>query len=113
MKKILSIFVFGIFLLSTIGALAAPELSNSNINNISDSITISKPVIEDDSEFVTVTLNEGNSYTLNPGKPKLPVVNQVYILPFGSIVNSVDVSYTGENDISLSKIIKPNFRIGK
>ena len=107
MKKILSIFVFGIFLLSTIGALAAPELSNSNINNISDSITISKPVIEDDSEFVTVTLNEGNSYTLNPGKPKLPVVNQVYILPFGSIVNSVDVSYTGENDISLSKIIKP------
>ena len=107
MKKILSIFILGIFLLSTIGALAAPELSQFNVKNINEAMNISKPVIEDENEFVTVLLNEDNSYLLNPGKPRLPVLNKVYTLPFGSKILSVDVSYNGENEILLSKIVKP------
>ena len=107
MKKILSILIIQIFIISTIGAIATPEHINLDTVNINESITISKPIIIDESDFSTVLLDEGNSYLLNPGRPMIPTVNKVYELPFGSKINNIDVSYNGNNEILLKKSIKP------
>jgi hypothetical protein len=107
MKKNLSFLILGLLMYSTIGSVVAPGLSHSDIKSINESILISKPVIKDENEFVSINLRDGNSYLLNPGKPMLPVVNQVFVLPFGSKIYSADVIYSGENEISLSKKVKP------
>lgn len=107
MKKTLSIIVLGILIFSTIGAIASPEFSHSNIKQINESISISEPVVEDENEYVSIQLNEGNSYLLEPNRPMLPFVSRVFILPFGTKINNVEVSYSGESEISLSKNVKP------
>ena len=108
MKKIWPFLIIGILIFSTLGVIASPEYSTSDINKIKESIQISKPFIEDEKEFITVNLMEGNSYLLEPGKPMLPTVTQVFTLPFGSKINNVDVTYNGLNEILLQKNIKPS-----
>ncbi|UCF49138.1 MAG: hypothetical protein JSU91_05160 [Thermoplasmatales archaeon] len=107
MKKIFSILILQIFIISTIGAIATPENINFDTVHINESITISKPKIIDESDFSTILLDEGNSYLLDSGSPMIPTVNKVYELPFGSKINNIDVSYNGNHEILLTKFIKP------
>jgi len=37
----------------------------------------------------------------------LPIVTRVYTLPFGSIIENIEVNYHGENTIQLQKNVKP------
>jgi len=106
MKRLLSILILGILVTGSLGALATPEQQKSELITINESITISRPVIEEGNEFITVNLKEGNSYLLDPGSPMLPTVNKVFTLPFGSKVNNVKVSYSNLQEIMLSKNIK-------
>ena len=90
------------------GIAVLPVYGDSDIKNINEKILISKPVIKDENNFVTVSMQEGNSFLLEPDKPMLPIVTRVFILPFGSKIKSVNVNYNGENEIILSKDIKPD-----
>jgi hypothetical protein len=51
MKKTLSFLIIGILIISTIGTLASPEKSNSD-KKINESIQISKPILDDENEFI-------------------------------------------------------------
>lgn len=106
MKRIVSILILGILVIGSLGALATAEHRKSDLMTIKESISISRPIIEEENEFVTVSLKEGNSYLLDPGSPMLPVVSKVFTLPFGSKVNKVEVSYSDEKEITLSKNVK-------
>jgi hypothetical protein len=107
MKKIWPILILGILIFSSINAIAIQINDISNEKYINESIQISKPKFVDEEEFVTVQLKEGNSYLLDSGSPMLPTITRVYILPFSSKINNIDVSYNGLNKIVLSKNIKP------
>lgn len=107
MKKIWPFLILGILIFSTIGAVASSEYEDFDIKKINQSILISKPVVEDENDFVTVSLSEGNSYLLDSDRPMLPTVTRVFTLPFGSIINNVVVEYNGLSEILLSKNVKP------
>lgn len=111
MKKTWPFIIIGILLFSTIGAIASPEYSASDIKNINESMQISKPFIEDENEYISVNLMEGNSYLLEAGRPMLPTITKVFTLPFGSKINSADVTYNGLNEILLPKYIKPSIKL--
>jgi hypothetical protein len=107
LKKILPIFVVGILVLSGLGAVAITDDKPYNEKIEEVSIFISKPVIEDAGHYVIVNIEEATTYLLEPEKPMLPVVTQVFTFPFGTKINSVDVKISEVNEMVLSKEIQP------
>lgn len=106
MKKILPYCIAGILILSALGVTAITN-TKSNEFTITDIITISKPVIHDDDQFVVVSLEEGTSYLFNSGKPMLPILTKIYTFPFETKITGVNVSYSNIKELVVSKQVKP------
>jgi len=106
MKKVVSMIFVVVLILSGIGAVADHREFDSNI--LKETIFFSDPTIIDNSQYNTIDLAEKTSYLLDPGKPQLPRVTKVFIFPFGTIINSVEVKLTFDSNKHLSKKILPN-----
>jgi hypothetical protein len=109
MKKIISIIILGVLLFGSLGSVADVadvKKPDFGIVTIKETMSFSIPIIEEENDGVTIHLKEANSYLLDPGSPLLPVVNKMFMLPFGSTVNSVEVRYDGKNEMLLSKKVK-------
>jgi len=107
LKKILPILIVVILVFSGLGAVAITD-DKTYIEKVEEkSIVISKPIIEDAGQYLTVNINEATSSILEPGKPMLPVVTQVFSFQFGTKIKSVDVIITEVYEQVLSKEIKP------
>jgi hypothetical protein len=107
MKKILTIFLLAIFICSSFQAIATTKIKNDDQKIINESIIITQPEIKEEDEFLSINLEQGNSYLLEQKKPMIPILTKVYTLPFKSEIKDVDITYNGKNDIILSKSIKP------
>jgi len=107
LKKILPLLVVGILALSGLGAVAITEEITYDVKVKEESIVISKPIIKDAGQYVTVTLEEATSSILEVGKPMLPVVTRVFTFPFGTKITRVDVSFSNVNEMVLSKEVQP------
>jgi len=107
MKKVLPLMMVGILVLSGLGAVAITDDKSYDLKIENESIIISKPIITDIGQYVTVTIEESTSSLLHAGKPVLPVVTKVFALPFGSKISHVDVIFSEENEIALSKEVLP------
>jgi len=105
MKKIIPIIVIGVLLLSGIGAVAITEVDEkiSKYNNF----VLSEPIFEEIDDYINVNLKEATSTNMETGKPMLPVVTKVYTYPLGTIVNDVEVEFSGTKEYVLSKKIMP------
>ena len=108
MKKILPILIVGILVLSGLGAVALTDEKTHTEKVEEKSIVISKPVINDIGQYVTVNIDETTSSLSVPGKPMLPVVTEVFTFPFGTNINNVDVIISEVNEHVLTKEIRPN-----
>ncbi len=107
MKKLIPILIIGILVLSGLGAVALTDESIYNDKIEEKSIIISKPVIKDIGQYVTININEATSSITEPGKPMLPVVTEVFTFPFGTKINNVDVINSKINEQVLLKDIQP------
>jgi hypothetical protein len=107
MKKILPLMMVGILVLSGLGAVAIPDDKSYDLKIENESVIISKPIITDIGQYVTVNIEESTSSLLHAGKPVLPVITKVFTLPFGSKISHVDVIFSEENEIVLSKEVLP------
>ena len=107
MKKILPILIVGILVLSGLGAVALTDDNTYNEKFEEESIVISEPVIEDAGQYVKVNIEEATTSILEPGKPMLPVVTQVFTFPFGTKISNVDVSFSEVNELVLPKKVQP------
>jgi hypothetical protein len=107
MKKLLPLCIVGILVLSGVGAVAITNNKTNDLKIKTESIAISKPVIKDEGQYVTVSLEEAASSLLDSGKPMLPVLTKVFTFPFGTKISSVDVSFSETNELALSKEINP------
>jgi len=103
MKRI----IVGILVLSGLGAVAVTDDTTYRVKNIEESIVVSEPIIKETNQYVTVNLERVTSALSKAGGPVLPVVTKVFILPFGSKVSHVDVSFSKANEMALSKPVKP------
>jgi hypothetical protein len=68
---------------------------------------VSDPLIKEINEYSMIELEESTSSIISAGKPMLPVITEVFKLPFGSKLKNVDVSFSDENEIVLSNEIQP------
>ena len=105
MKKIMSLFIVGVFVLSGLGAVALDN--GSDLNKIAEKIVFSKPVIEQENDYATIHFEESTSNAMNPGKPVLPKYTGVYTLPFGSHVKNVEVVFSETFEKEINKPIIP------
>ena len=109
MKKILPILVVCFLVLSGLGAVAGTNsLSDQTEKILEESIVISEPIIKDADQYATVNLEEAESFLIKAGKPMLPVVTHVFTFPFGTNINSVDVSFSEAEELRLSKEVEPS-----
>ncbi len=105
MKKLISILVVGIFVLSGLGAVALTESIKENI--ISEEMSFSMPIVKEKDNFVTLELNQANSYIMEQGKPVLPIVVKEFIFPFGTIIKDVTCTPKNIEELTISKNILP------
>ena len=106
MKRLLSIFLIGVFILSSLASVGAIDHTIDELK-IMESIFISNPIIKEEDQYLTVNLIESESYLLHVGKPMLPVIKKVFTFPFGSKINGVEVNFSKANELLLQKKIKP------
>ena len=108
MTKILPIFLFGTLLLTGFNTLAQPEFDYITLEK-REILTFSKPLIKEtkDKIYTIVELNGSTSMLTKAGEPILPIICKKYEFPIGTKIKKVDVIFTGEKTLSLTKKIIP------
>jgi hypothetical protein len=106
MKKILSILVIGLFVLSGVGAIATPIEQNQK--NMTATINISKPIFNEKQDYIEINLLESDSNLIQSGKPLLPKITKVYTLPFGTKITDVKVTFSEEIQETVTKLVEPS-----
>jgi len=108
LKKILLILIIGSIILSSLGVVGLNDDKNNDLEkSLSESIIISKPIVKDNGEYITVELYEATSTISEIGNPMLPVVTKIFTFPFKTKINSVEVSFSEQKTIQLTKQIGP------
>jgi Peptidase family C25/Propeptide_C25 len=107
MKKLLPLCIVGILVFSVLGVVAITNDKTNDLKIKSESIAISEPIIKDEGQYVTVSLEEAASSLLDPGKPMLPVLTKVFTFPFGTKISDVDVSFSETDELALLKEVNP------
>lgn len=105
MKIIYFVFIVGFLLLSGMEAVAFTNHSGNNVKNMNESCVVSEPIIKDMGQYVSIDLKEATSYCNEFNKPVVPVVTKIFTLPYGSKINHVDVIFSQEKEILISKDI--------
>ena len=94
MKKIVSIFVIAIFIVSAFGAVANPKEETNNLLTLENMFNVSEPIILDRENYNSVQIEESTSNLLETGKPVLPKISKTYELPIGSEIKGVNVVFS-------------------
>jgi hypothetical protein len=104
MKKFTPLCIIVIVVLSGLGAVAQPVTENTF-----EKVTVrfSEPTIQNENTFVSIALNEANSFLMKQDKPLLPSYTKVYTFPFGTTIQSVTVTPRDIQTQTLSKDIQP------
>ena len=112
MKKILSILLVHILVLSGLGAVAING-DDTNITNLETSTEIMKidfqspTLVEGNNDYVKLRFLDDELYLMNPGQPMLPRVLKSIELPFGARNIKVDLIPQGITESKISKEILP------
>ncbi len=104
MKKYLPIFIAGIFILSSIGAIAFTDNSSTT-----ETLTLqfSQPHLQTTDNYLTITQDQTNNYLTEQGKPLLPCYTQQFIYPLGTHINTITCQPTNIKTQTLTKPIQP------
>jgi len=107
MKKIVTIMIIAVIVLSGLqaGALSKPE--TNKLNEIVKSISFSKPLIQESEEYVTLQLPETNHILRVSRKPEMPMCIYSLEIPFGAKNIKIDFTPSDEFEIDLIKKVKP------
>jgi hypothetical protein len=104
MKKFTPLCIIVIVVLSGLGAVAQSVTGNTFEK---ETVRFSEPTIQNADTYVSVTLNEANSFLMKQDKPLLPSYSKVYTFPFGTTIQSVTVIPQNIQTQTLSKDIEP------
>ena len=106
MRNILSILVVVLFVLSGFGAVATPV--DQLQKTITETVSISKPVLIEEEKYVQIDLLESDLNLIESGKPLLPKITKTYTFPFGTKITDVQVKFSDESIETVSKPIVPS-----
>jgi len=105
MRKILPILVVSILILSGLGAAALSGSEKEQIKK--ETVTFSRPVIEEKGQYITIDLKDATANLMEPGKPMIPKYTKIFTFPFGTKIKNVDVTLSGESQIEVTKLVTP------
>jgi len=106
MRKLLPFIVVGILVLSGLGAVSGSESNEESF--VSEKIFFSQPTILEKEDYVYLESTDATVYSGEQDKPALPVITKVYTFPFGTRIDSVDVTFSDFTEIEMSKPIEPS-----
>ena len=104
MQKILPLIVVGILVLSGLGAVASTESEKKNYEL--EIVSFSKPIIQENNDFISIDITEKTSDIWASNKPMLPAVTKVYTYPLGTKIDSVDVTFSEVIEKDLTKRVR-------
>lgn len=107
MRKIISILAITILILSGIGTVSIANDKTFELKTDKRQLIFSEPIINDEGEYLTVNLKEATTSLLDADNPSLPVVTQVFIYPFKTKINDIEVIFSEPKNLVLNKQIKP------
>jgi len=103
MKKLIPILIIIVLLISGLGAVATSTFEKEDV--IFETIIFSQPTIYEKDNFLYIDLEEATSNSWKSDKPILPVVTKVYTFPFGTHIESVEVTFSDAIEKKISKPI--------
>jgi len=103
-KRILSIVVVGILVLSGLGAVT---LASGNTQQKIVSIAFSQPAIDEQNQYATISMDGTNSLLMRQNKPLLPSYIEKFTFPFGTKIKSVTVTPQNIQMQTISKDVEP------
>lgn len=103
MKKV----IMGILTFVGLWAVTASGDTTHHLKEIRESLTVSKPVVTQVNQYLTVNLDQASSFLSKTGEPVLPVVRRVFTLPLGSRVDHVKVNFSPAQEMTVSKQLLP------
>ena len=92
-KQIFTLLTIFILVLSGI-SVASSNIEKDKINQISETITLPLKTFELKDEYLSVKLEGINTYLIESGKPKLPVLTYTYTFPVGTKILDVECEPT-------------------
>ncbi len=104
MKKFIPILIVGILVLSGLGAVAQPAIEYT-LEKVT--LRFSEPIKQIEDNYVSIALNEANSFLMEQGKPMLPSYTKTFTFPFGTKIKSVTVTPQNIQTQVISKDIQP------
>ena len=107
MKKIYSVLIIAFLILSGIEAVALNINAEYYVKKQDKSFVLSELIMEDIGQYVSISLDQATSSVFDVGKPVLPVVTKVFSFPYGSKIGQVEVVFSNEKEIELSKEVVP------
>ena len=107
MKSIYAMILV-LLMLSPIGAISQEPLDSGFSENVVEAtVTVTKTVFKEENLFTTVNVDGQSSFLIQPGHPKLPVMTKVFIIPFGSKIESVEYQPSESSEFFIQKPILP------
>ena len=101
MKKLLSISILGIIIISGLGAASISVNADNAI--ATKTVIFSKPKILENKDTITIEMAETNTYLIQQGKPLIPKYSEEFVYPFGTKVLDVIVTPSQTQEIKLKK----------
>jgi hypothetical protein len=105
MKRIKILLLVMILILSEFVVYATPE-SSEHVNIATSHILVSEPILKrDDNGLLTFSFAESESYLMEPGKPLLPTLTQIFTFPLGTNVQDILIDIETERYMLSDKIV--------
>jgi len=86
----------------------AAVTSTSSVEEMEKTIIFSKPIIKTHNEYVTIEIDEADSYLINENRPLLPSYTHTFTFPIGTNIISVNCQRKNIDTKTLSKNIMPS-----
>jgi hypothetical protein len=102
MKKIIAMILVGILSVSGFGAVA---ISGDKSIEVEEILKCSEPKILENEHYISISLQEADTYLNNPGQPVLPVITKTYAFPIGTIISEVNCQPIDIQEKSIDKEI--------
>jgi hypothetical protein len=106
MKRIVSILIIGIMVLSGLGAAAVTHTAQKPMEK-TETISFSYPEIQNKDGYALVTITNANAWLYKTDAPMLPASVTTYIFPFGTKIRTVDMTFSEPEEYILEKKIIP------
>jgi hypothetical protein len=111
MKKILSILILGLLILSGLEAAAfttnISKEQTRNVKTLSTSVVFSSPFLSEKDGFIEIHFDGATTQLCEPNKPILPIYVKTYQIPFRSTDIEIMCTPTNINALTLDKEIIP------